>query len=231
MRPKFPSQAEIVYNKHSLNIIFLLIAKMPKAAKSKSGKKSGKAPSSSKLRIIAGQWRSRVFEFAPVKGLRPTPNRVRETVFNWLSHVIEGSICLDLFAGSGALSFEALSRGAKESILVDSSRQVCDCIERELGKFQCCNARVYQQTAELWLESHAGTQSFDIVFLDPPFSLNLISTISRKLTDNNFLNSGAYIYVETGLDAVLDELPLSWQLLKKKSSGEVQYYLFQHHEG
>lgn len=204
----------------------LFVSKMPKTVKNNPGK----PPSSSKLRIIAGQWRSRVFEFAPVKGLRPTPNRVRETLFNWLSPAIEGAVCLDLFAGSGALSFEALSRGAAESIIVDSSREVCHCIEQELGKFKCRNARIYHQSAALWLDNHAGKKTFDIVFLDPPFAQNLIPAISRKLNENNFLKPGTYIYVESELDISLDELPLNWQLLKNKSSGEVQYQLFQYHE-
>lgn len=118
------------------------------------------------VRIIAGCWRGRKLSFAPVAGVRPSPDRVRETLFNWLSPVIRDARCLDLYAGSGALGIEAASRGASSVVLVDSDPQVVNCLREQLQLLGAAQIEVVQSTVEAWLAAPADP--FDIVFLDPP---------------------------------------------------------------
>ncbi len=181
----------------------------------------------SNLRIVGGEWRSRLIDFAPQQGLRPTPNRIRETLFNWLAPVIEGADCLDLFAGSGALSFEALSRDAQKAAIIDLSKTVCTTIQLQLDKLDCTRASIYQDSAQQWLITHGHKNQFDIVFLDPPFGQGLLSTTAKSLQVGDFLKPGAYIYIESEFTVKSKDMPENWQLLKQKRSGEVHYHLFQ----
>lgn len=183
--------------------------------------------SASSLRIIGGKWRSRLIDFAPQQGLRPTPNRIRETLFNWLAPVIEGASCLDLFAGSGALSFEALSRGAQKAVIIDSSKPACVTIQLQLDKLDCTRASIYQDSAQQWLNTNKDTEQFDVVFLDPPFGQGLLSPVAKSLQEGNFLKSGAHIYIESESTLISKDVPENWQLLKQKCSGDVHYHLFQ----
>lgn len=201
-------------------------SKQYKAKSSRNNSKKASTPTSS-LRIIAGEWRSRLIDFAPEQGLRPTPNRVRETLFNWLMPVIEGADCLDLFAGSGALSFEALSRGAQEGVMVDASSAVCTCLNQQLDKLHCNKASVYQSTAQQWLSEQANKAVFDIVFLDPPFGKGLIPIITKALDESGLLKPQAYVYIESEHVLSDRELPGHWQLQKQKCSGGVHYQLYQ----
>ena len=197
---------------------------------SKSSKRSFRSQQNtqeSSLRIIGGEWRSRLINFAPQQGLRPTPNRIRETLFNWLAPVIEGATCLDLFAGSGALSFEALSRGAQEAIIVDLSKPVCVTIQLQLDKLNCKKASIYQDSAQQWLITCMNKMQIDIVFLDPPFDQDLLYPVVKSLHEGNFLKPGAYIYIESEFKVVSKEMPENWQLVKQKRSGEVYYHLYQ----
>lgn len=177
------------------------------------------------LRIIAGQWRSRKIQFPDLPQLRPTPDRVRETLFNWLMPVMAGARCLDLFAGSGALGLEALSRGAAEVVFVDRDRQVQAYLNDTLRLLKAEHARVEQADALAYL---AGTpQAFDIVFLDPPYQSDLLLPCCQALAARAWLAPQAYIYIETASHTPLPDLPDSWQVRREKTAGQVSYRLAQ----
>lgn len=175
------------------------------------------------IRIIAGKWRSRRLKVPDVPHVRPTPDRVRETLFNWLTPFIHGSYCLDLFAGSGALGFEALSRGAAYVEMVDQSAEVVKLLQTELAHFGADNARIYQAIAPMQL--HAASHLFDIVFLDPPYQTNLLLSSCHYLEKNNFLATPAYLYLEAAQLIQDNELPKNWQLIKSQQAGQVAYHL------
>src|SRR3990167_10966830 len=143
------------------------------------------------VRIIGGKWRSRRLKIPSIQGLRPTPDRVRETLFNWLAPTITGAYCLDLFAGTGALGIEALSRGAAYVVFVDQSAEVVALLKEELKTLQVENAFIYQATVPTQLQ--AVDHSFDIVFLDPPYSENLLLPSCYYLEENGFLAQPAQI--------------------------------------
>lgn len=177
------------------------------------------------IRIIGGQWRGRKLAVPDLPGLRPTPDRVRETLFNWLQPAIVGAHCLDVFAGSGAIGFEALSRGAAHVVMVDQSAKVVTVLRQQLALLAAKNAEIYQATAPQQLKTPA--QPFDIVFIDPPYQANLLLPCCHYLENQAFLADNALIYLEAS-DA-LDEaqLPANWQLLKSKQAGQVAYHLAQ----
>jgi 16S rRNA (guanine966-N2)-methyltransferase len=180
-----------------------------------------------RLRIIGGEWRSRQIEFDDAPGLRPTPARVRETLFNWLQTDVTSSRCLDLFAGSGALGFEAASRGAASVIQVDNNSKTCQKLRENIAKLSATQIQVVQADAMEFLKIN-GEQLFDLVFLDPPFSQERIQPCCRQLIDCSRLAPYAKIYVESELNGKLDDMPANWRLLKQKTAGEVVYSLFQH---
>ena len=174
------------------------------------------------LRIIAGRWRGRRLTFAPVPGLRPTPDRVRETLFNWLSPVIAGTRCLDLYAGSGALGLEAASRGAAEVVLVDRDTRISATLRQQLQRLDAGQVRVLQADAGDYLRGQA--QPYDIVFLDPPFREGRLDGIMRQLEDGGWLSADAWVYLEAERQQVL-ELPPNWTVHRRKTAGQVAYYL------
>jgi len=172
------------------------------------------------LRIIGGQWRSRRLRFPAIDGLRPTMDRVRETVFNWLQHDIQGARVLDAFAGSGALGLEALSRGAKEVIFLEKHAKAAMQIKDNLKQLDARNAQVWAGDALVWLEQNP--EPYDLVFLDPPFGKDLLQPALEKLT----LLPGALVYVEH--EAKLQpDFPPHWQELKNKSTKEFRFRLFE----
>ncbi|MEJ2361941.1 MAG: 16S rRNA (guanine(966)-N(2))-methyltransferase RsmD [Gammaproteobacteria bacterium] len=175
------------------------------------------------LRIIAGQWRSRKIVFPDLPQLRPTPDRVRETLFNWLMPVISGARCLDLFAGSGALGLEALSRGAAEVVFVDSDRQVQAYLNDTLRLLGAGNASVVQSEALRYLAQPA--QAFDIVFLDPPYQSELLQPCCQALESQVWLGPHAHIYIETASQQPTPQLPGNWTVLREKTAGQVCYRL------
>jgi 16S rRNA (guanine966-N2)-methyltransferase len=177
------------------------------------------------IRIIAGKWRGRRLKVPDVKDLRPTPDRVRETVFNWLAPVISGAYCLDLFAGSGVLGFEALSRGAAYVVMVDQSLKVVKILQSELELFAAANALIYR--AKVPGQLHPVTRPFDIVFLDPPYHENLLLPSCYYLEEHGFLAKSSYIYLEAGRLIKDNELPLNWHLIKSRHAGQVFYHLAQ----
>ncbi len=188
--------------------------------------KQNKSKSANKLRIIGGRFRSRMVEFVDAEGLRPTPDRVRETVFNWLQPYMGQARCLDLFAGSGALAFEAASRGAESVLLVETNAKAAKQLTTNLDLLKTENCNVLNQTAQSLL-SKAAEHTYDVVFIDPPYKAGLWSEIAVLLTENNWLAANAVIYLECPSKQVLPDLPESWQLKKDKTAGEVRYCLFQ----
>lgn len=177
-----------------------------------------------KLRIIAGDWKSRHIVFSNSPALRPTPARVRETLFNWLCNDIVTSRCLDLYAGSGALGFEAASRGAKFVTMVEKNPKVCQLIKKNIDKLLAKQIRLVQSDVINFLT--INSTPFDIVFLDPPFVTNKIYQTCQYLLAKSWLAPKAKIYVEVGSNMVLDNMPTNWQCLHSKKAGNVSYNLF-----
>jgi 16S rRNA (guanine966-N2)-methyltransferase len=181
------------------------------------------------LRIIGGNWRGRKLTFPDVEGLRPTGDRVRETLFNWLQPTLGHSRCLDCFAGSGALGFEAASRGAAEVVMVESDRQAVRALRDNAASLQAQQCRIIESRIESFLEQ--GEAPFDIVFLDPPYQAELWSKIARALTDGALIREGALIYLEYPRRQSQPELPANWHCLKEKQAGDVNYALFEFSQG
>lgn len=185
-------------------------------------------------RIIGGKWRSRKIHFDDAEGLRPTTDRIRETVFNWLQPYMFQSCCLDLFAGSGVLGFEALSRGASDVVFIEKNAKTVKNIKENIRLLGAENADVQQYDALGWLQSagldkrlnHRFNHSFNLIFLDPPFQSELLAKSSVLLDSSGCLADDAIIYVEHAVDAnVL--LPEHWFCLKEKKAGQVAYKLFE----
>jgi 16S rRNA (guanine966-N2)-methyltransferase len=186
-------------------------------------KKNKPASKRNSLRIIGGEWRGRKLEFADAVGLRPTPDRVRETLFNWLMPIIQGASCLDLFAGSGALGFEALSRGAAQVTMLDNQAAAINSLRNNLELLAAQDrATLINSEAQQYLKQ--PPQAVDIVFLDPPYHKDLLAPCMEKL-QLGWLKPGATIYFEANRDEELPELPADWTLLKEKNAGQVRYFL------
>jgi 16S rRNA (guanine966-N2)-methyltransferase len=179
--------------------------------------------SGNQLRIIGGEWRGRKLGFPDVEGLRPTTDRVRETLFNWLAPVIHGARCLDLFAGSGALGLEALSRGAAGVTFVDTDRQAVQSLKENLSLLKDERGAVIQDGALSFLTSEP--QPFDIVFLDPPFRKALLQPCLEQLCNDGWLVENARIYIEVEQELGEPELPEGWELVRSKQAGQVIYGL------
>ncbi len=177
-----------------------------------------------RLRIVAGNWRSRLLDIADVDGLRPTGERIRETLFNWLAPAIAGSRCLDLFAGTGALGLEALSRGASSVVFVEKSAAAARQLRTNIELLDARGADVLQQDATDFLEGEPG-RGFDIVFLDPPFALDAVEETCRLLAETGHLADDALIYIEDDRTRVEAPLPEGWRDLKNKTTGNVRYRL------
>jgi 16S rRNA (guanine966-N2)-methyltransferase len=176
------------------------------------------------VRIIAGAWRGRRVHFPDMPALRPTPDRVRETLFNWLQHSIAGSRCLDLFAGSGALGLEALSRGASEVVFVEQFPAAARTLQEQLVRLGGgSKGRVMEMGAARFLRT--PPKAFDIVFLDPPFGTNALAEYVPMLDSGQWLAAGSLVYLENERSAGVPSLPAHWELLKSKSAGEVGYHL------
>ena len=185
---------------------------------------SGNRPGQSfVLRIIGGEWRGRKIHFPPLQAIRPTPDRVRETVFNWLQGVTPGSRCLDLYAGSGALGLEALSRGAREVVFVDVEPAAVRHLGDILREFGCDRGRPVRADALGFLAQ--PDTPFDVIFLDPPFAEPVLPDLCRRIEAGGWLKSGGLAYLEAPAAAGEPELPPGWTLLKSKRAGEVGYHL------
>lgn len=197
---------------------------------SRPGSKPAKSATNSskgnnQLRIIGGSWRGRKLGFPDVDGLRPTGDRVRETLFNWLAPDIQGARCLDLFAGSGALGLEALSRGAGESVLIEKHPLAARSLTQNLALLKASDTRVINTDAFHYLQNAQGQAPFDVVFIDPPFQLNLWQQTIDLLEQSGLLAEGCAIYIESGIADVY-EVPAGWELHRDKTAGNIRYRLF-----
>lgn len=177
------------------------------------------------VRIIGGVWRGRQLKVPDLPNLRPTPDRVRETLFNWLAPVISGAYCLDAFAGSGVLGFEALSRGASHVVMVEQARSAVTLLQEEQVLFKTEDAEIYCASVPTQLKKPSPL--FDIVFLDPPYQENILLPTCFYLEEHGFLADNAYIYLEAKEILQPSDLPMNWQLVKSKKAGQVAYHLAQ----
>ena len=177
-----------------------------------------------RLRIVAGKWRSRLLDIADVPGLRPTSERVRETLFNWLAPCIQGARCLDLFAGTGALGFEALSRGATSVVFVENSRRAITAIEKSTEVLDATGAVIHHGDAADFVRDSAPA-SFDIIFLDPPFADDRLEALCRQIDERGILAPGGRVYLEQDRAQPETPLPDRWRVLKNKTAGNVRYML------
>ena len=177
------------------------------------------------VRIIGGEWRGRKLDFPDAQGLRPTPDRVRETVFNWLLAYLPGARCLDLFAGTGALGFEAVSRGAASATLVERDRSVYHALQQNMLKLEMMDrVRLVHSDALDYLQAGCE-QVFDIIFIDPPYGKGLVARAISLIEQANCLKPGGLIYMERESEAGTDAIPENWLELKHKQAGQVSYYL------
>lgn len=180
--------------------------------------------STNQLRIIGGEWKRRQLPFASIEGLRPTPDRIRETLFNWLMWDIQQSQVLDLCAGSGALGFEALSRGAAHVTMIEPNSSQCQFLKQNISLLKTEQCKVMHSTAEQALTRLTDNQ-FDLVFLDPPYSLDLWSTLASNV--DPMIKKQGLIYVEADRDLSQLKLPAHWNLLKQTKAGVVRAGLYQ----
>lgn len=179
------------------------------------------------VRIIAGEYRSRKLEFPSLEGLRPTADRIRETLFNWLQDRIQGEVCLDLFAGSGALGFEALSRGASRVDFIERNGDAAKSIENNIQRLDAKRGRVYCNDALEWLDTTAAHESkYGLIFLDPPFKSALLATAVEQLSSADILKEECLVYVEQAQQTESVSLPANWVEVKNKKAGSVQYGLY-----
>ena len=175
------------------------------------------------VRIIAGRWRSRQLPVVTADRLRPTPDRVRETLFNWLAGEVEGARCLDFFAGTGALGFEAASRGAKSVVMVERERSVAATLERAVRSLGADNVTIRCADALSWTPP-AGVK-FDIVFLDPPWSGPVVEAALARLERMDALAARSLAYLETERDPADIDLPPGWRFRHHRRAGRVRYHL------
>ena len=187
---------------------------------------SVKKPKPGRLRIVAGKWRSRLLEIADVPGLRPTSERIRETLFNWLAPTLDGARCLDLFAGTGALCLDVLALGSAEAVFVDKSSSAVKALQQNIEALDAQGATVHNTDAMQYLTG-TGLGIFDIVFLDPPFAADMLDDLCRLLDEASILPSGAQIYLEEDRARPALTLPNGWAMVKSKSAGNVRYSLAQ----
>lgn len=178
------------------------------------------------IRVIGGRWRGRRIILPSEADIRPTPDRARETLFNWLAPVIDGMKCLDLFAGSGALGIEALSRGASETWFIEKNELVAAHLSETLQRLECGSARVITADAAHFLEKEAVC--FDLVLLDPPFDGIDLGNLCTLL-EAGWLSSGAYIYLEMHRRTELPGLPANWTAIREKTAGQVRFALAKRH--
>jgi len=192
------------------------MAKRHKTDKARSGR----------LRIVAGNWRSRLLDIADVPGLRPTSERIRETLFNWLVPRINGARCLDLFAGTGALGLEALSRGASSVVFVEKSAEAVETLRANVKTLGAKGAVVHAMDALDYLRGE-HPQRFDLVFLDPPFAADMVDELCRLMDEQKLLTNDACVYLEQDRSRPEPALPDGWRVLKNKTAGNVRYMLVQ----
>ena len=175
-----------------------------------------------RVRIIGGAWKKSVLRFPGIEGLRPTPDRVRETLFNWLGQDLSGARCLDLFAGSGALGFEAASRSAKRVVLVEKDVAAFKALQANATRLSGATATLDIVNADAMTYLSGASERFDVVFLDPPFRQNALAAVLERLPRH--LNTGARIYVESAIPL---EAAGAWRETKRGRAGQVNFQLLE----
>ena len=193
-----------------------------KTSSPRSTPSTGRAGS---IRLISGQWRGRKLPVHDVEGLRPTTDRVKETLFNWLATEVRDSRCLDVFAGSGSLGFEALSRYASYVMMIEQEPKAARQLQTNLQTLQCTQAQVVCRVALQVLQA-ACNEPFELVFLDPPFRKELLTAVIPLLEQQGWLADRALIYLERENEGTAPLIPANWQLLKDKQAGQVCYQLY-----
>jgi 16S rRNA (guanine966-N2)-methyltransferase len=178
-----------------------------------------------RVRIIAGRWRGRRIHFPELEAVRPTPDRVRETVFNWLQAEIAGACCLDLFAGTGILSFEALSRGAELVICVERDKSAIAAIRHNAGILGAGGLETVHADAIEYL-THSQLRPVDIVFIDPPYGSQILGQVCQILDERAWLAPQALVYMERCAKGPVVTVPGNWQCLRSKRAGQVDYRLY-----
>ncbi len=189
----------------------------------RKGRQTAASGETGRFRIIAGQWRGRRLSFPALEGVRPTADRVRETLFNWLQPVIQGARCLDLFAGSGALGLEALSRGAASVTFVDRQPVLVRAIAAHLEVLRCSDGVAVCARTETFLQTAAGP--FDLILLDPPFGEDVLPGLCQIIEDKHCLSPGGRVYLEHPAAAAAPALPAGWRMLRSARAGNVRYHL------
>ena len=179
-----------------------------------------------KVRITSGEWKNRNLEVPDIDGLRPTSERVRETLFNWLMPSIHKSVCLDLFAGSGSLGFEALSRGARHCTFVEKSKLAFRQIKTTRTILNAMNSEIHNCDAIDFLSS-VHNHNFNLVFLDPPFSDDHLISSIESIHEYQLVSRGGYIYIEFNKNNDLFDLPDNWSVIRKKIYGNVCFILIE----
>jgi len=185
---------------------------------------SQKKPSGGFVRIISGSWRGRKLPVHDLEGLRPTIDRVKETLFNWLAQEVPHSTCLDVFSGSGGLGFEAASRQAKLVTLLEMNPKAAKQLADNAKELKADNINVVNTDALSYLRNQ-GTPH-DLVFIDPPFRKGLLAETVQLLENNGWLTDDAIIYVETEKELALESMPENWELYRDKTTGQSSYRLF-----
>jgi 16S rRNA (guanine966-N2)-methyltransferase len=175
------------------------------------------------IRIIGGLYRGKKIHFPEVEGLRPTPDRVKETLFNWLMNDIKNARCLDAFAGSGALGLEAFSRGAANVVFIEQSTEAYANLQKIISQFNSSNLKLIKTNTLTYLQN--SHETFDIIFLDPPFAKDYIPQCISLIIQNQLLVTGGFVYIESPTAIELDEQ--QWRQLKIKQAGQVIFGLFQ----
>ena len=210
----------------------------------RTGKKFKSSIETGSFRIIGGQWRSRRLSFPAIEGLRPTTDRVRETVFNWLTAEIQGAHVLDVFSGSGALGLEALSRGAESLLAIEKDKQAARALQVNIdtllsGSADTKSVTIQHTDALVFLanlkiaasngdiaDKNSKKDLFDLVFLDPPFRKGILEEVLNLLDQHPSIVKGALIYIEREKEISSIVIPRDWRLLKEKVAGQVSYQLF-----
>ncbi len=180
------------------------------------------------VRIIAGRYRGRRLQFPAAPGLRPTGDRLRETLFSWLQTELPGARCLDLFAGSGALGFEAASRGASEVVMVEANAGVASALQANISKLAANEIRLVRGDALAYLNQQS--QPFDVIFLDPPFHGDWLDKVLALIASRQLVKPGGWIYIENEREAGAPTLPAGWSWYREKTAGQVRYALAQRNE-
>lgn len=201
----------------------------PSSAKKPHSPKNGRAQranSTGQIRIIGGQWRGRKLPVLNAEGLRPTTDRNKETLFNWLMPYVNGARCLDVFAGSGGLGLEALSRYAAHCDFIELDNQAASQLESNLSLLKVSSANVHKGNALNILKGLNGSP-YDVVFVDPPFGKDLVAPALISLAENNLVQSGSVVYLEHESTLTTPTLPTHWQVIKEKHTSALRYMLIE----